>query len=193
MIGAVYLDWGHVGQPRRPNVTGATSDELIEVFEVARYMAAIVRRCYELDVFVQVDANGAYSERQRRAVDFAARFAGPVVYAACHLNMFVPPVPQRVGFFYDARSSRGADIADHLVSAFHGVEYANTIRAIKAKPDDWTKNALYCIRGIYDGGANIGGITLEPLGLNGRPVPTPDVLADVGRRIADGFAAHLTS
>ena len=196
MIGAVYFDWGHLGQPRFPNATGAKhaapTGELIEAHEIPIYLCAAVRRCYDLGIFVQVDAAGSYLERQRRAVAFANAYTGSVVYAAAHLNMFPGgPVGQRVGFFHDARSANGAKLAADLVGAFSDVDYADRIRAYPCKSNDWTKNALYCIRDIYTGPANVAGVTLEPLGLNGTPEPTAELLIDVGHRIADGIAAYF--
>jgi hypothetical protein len=193
MIGAVYLDWGHLGQPPRQNAPGGQFDDLIEAVEIGAYLSAIVRACYRRHIFVMVDGFGVYESRQARAVQFAKGYPGRVVYGACHLNIFPGEIRQRVGFFYDARSSGGARVAAAMAAAFYDAPYANVKRAIPCSPDDWTKNALYCIRGIYDGPANIAGCTLEPVGLNGTPKPTPDMLADVGERIADGLAAYFGS
>ena len=195
MIGAVYLDWGHLGQPPRPNSPGGQFEDLTEAIEIGAYLTAIVRACYLRKIFVMVDGFGVYESRQRRGIQFAKGYGGKVVYAACHLNMFPgdTTIRQRVGFFYDARSGSGSRVAADLAAAFQDAPYASVKRAIPCTSDDWTRNALYCIREIYAGPDNIAGVTLEPLGLNGDPKPTPDMLADVGERIADGLAAYFGS
>ena len=92
--------------------------------------------------------------------------------------------------FYDARSGSGPALAKAIavkLGAFP--ELSGGCRAIAALPDNWTKNALYTIKGV-----RAVAICAEPAFIDTpahRPLFTASGMRRIGEAMAEGIAQYI--
>lgn len=136
-----------------------------------------------------VEEEGWYSERHIRACTAAQKYNKPTAYVACHLNA---GGGDYAALFYDARSQNGKLLASSIAASLGEADLPGINRVVvkSAIPDDWTRNALYTIKGIYAGPANISGVCFEPLFIDNeehQKLLTPEGLAWIGMALSRGI------
>ena len=151
----VILDRQHSGQINRLTSIGAVADidgdgeksiHEAEAFYTGYLSMSIELNLRQNDIHVIPISDGSYQERHSRVNDYAARYTGPVVYIALHLNAGGGDYG---AMFYDHRSGAGADLSDHIAEAMEAnLPEIRTVKKIPASPADWTKNAYYTIKGV---------------------------------------------
>lgn len=149
----VYIDRQHAGKPNSLRDLGASRDLDGDGRITAAEQEAIwtARIAIELEIHlrdrgieVMPISDGIYSARHKRVNAYQAHHPGPSVYLAMHLNAGGGDYG---AWFYDHRSSQGAELADSLCSAL-GPIIEIPQKAIAAQRSDWTKNAFNTIRGV---------------------------------------------
>ena len=183
----VILDRQH-GQkaPGRPFDPGATFGTLRETDLAAAYVDAAAAILREHGHDVELLSHGPYEDRHDAAVALARRHGGRVAYVAAHVNA-------GGGTYalveYDARSIRGAQLADVVAGELRCLPgiLASRTRGLSAG-----ERGFVCIDGIYAGPAGLSAVLFEP-GFIDAPAHaslwTPDGLARVGRALAMGLDA----
>lgn len=107
MLIALSID--HAGKPNHPADRGAVAaDGTTEVDLTRRYVAAADRELRRLGHDCIVLSDGAYADRWKRADSYRAD-----VYVACHVDA---GGGDRGTVYYDARSKRGAALAEAVAS-----------------------------------------------------------------------------
>lgn len=182
------LDIQHAGRPSRPGDLGAQGRE---VPLVRRYVEQARLHLETLGVEVLVLEQGEYAERHRYACDLVrAQQPDRAAYVACHLNAGGGDYGLVVR---DHRSRMGAELAEVLVRHLEG-ELVPPLSRVRAS---WTSDAAApfprawgCIRGIYQGPAQLAGVLAEPCFLD--RVEHQVLLEDAGLdRIGRGLAVGL--
>lgn len=183
----IILDRQHVGQIRRLQSLGASfvDDDGVrhyESTETGLYIHEIELECRRQGYDVIVLSDGSYSERHGRVNEYANEYNGLTLYFACHINA---GGSGRYGVaFYDWRSSAGKRLSRHLATECSaiGIDW----KIIECRPDDWTKNAFYTIKGV----APVA-ICLEPYFID-NPRHREIMMSDDGRkRFAVQFVTAL--
>jgi hypothetical protein len=151
----VFIDRQHSGQPKRIHSRGAAKDingdgEITNDEQEAHWTGFISlileQRLLQMGHKVIPISDGSYAERHARVNEYASMFDEPMVYLAMHLNA---GGGHYGSFFYDCRSSAGKDLADHLCDGMRStIKSIKSFKSIQCKPDDWTKNAFYTIKGV---------------------------------------------
>ena len=151
----VILDRQHSGQINRLNSIGAIADVDGDgeesIHEAEAFWTGYLSLALELElrqdgIHVIPISDGSYPERHARVNEYAARYSGPVVYIALHLNAGGGDYG---AMFYDHRSAAGADLADNIAEAMEkNLSEIRVVKKIPASPSDWTKNAYYTIKGV---------------------------------------------
>lgn len=151
----VILDRQHSGQINRLDSLGAVADldgsgeasiHEAEAFWTGYLSMSIELNLRQNDIHVIPISDGSYPERHSRVNEYAARYSGPVVYIALHLNAGGGDYG---AMFYDHRSGAGADLSDHIAEAMEAnLPEIRTVKKIPCSPADWTKNAYYTIKGV---------------------------------------------
>lgn len=189
----VILDRQHSGQINRLTSIGAVADidgdgeksiHEAEAFWTGYLSMSIELNLRQNDIHVIPISDGSYQERHSRVNDYAARYTGPVVYLALHLNAGLGDYG---AMFYDHRSAAGADLSDHIAEAMEAnLPEIRTVKKIPASPADWTKNAYYTIKGV---GRPVA-ICSEPLFIDceqHQQLLTQDGIQRVGFAMAQGI------
>ena len=118
----VILDRQHSGQINHLNSIGAVADldgdgeksiHEAEAFWTGYLSMSIELNLRQNDIHVIPISDGSYPERHSRVNEYAARYTGPVVYIALHLNAGGGDYG---AMFYDHRSGAGADLADNIAA-----------------------------------------------------------------------------
>lgn len=147
----VFLDHQHNGQQKNWKSCGAVSPEGIqEIWCTEKYIHHAKWRLKKHGIEVCVLSDGLYWERHERVNRYATTDPN-CVYIACHVNAGGKNANYTAAF-YDHRSSKGEILAkcinDRLQMRIPQFSNPRDTREIKAEPDNWTKNALYCIKGV---------------------------------------------
>jgi N-acetylmuramoyl-L-alanine amidase len=186
----VILDRQHCGQQNRWKSCGAVSPEGIqEIWLTDKYIHHCEWRLRSLGIDVVVISDGRYSERHERA-NIYAQTDPNTVFIACHINAGGGDYSAA---FYDHRSSKGESLArcinDRLNARVEQFQNPRKTREVKAEPDNWTKNALYCIKGV----APVA-ICWEPFFIdcdNHKSLMTEEGLQVLGQCLADGIKTYF--
>lgn len=151
----VIIDRQHAGQIRHLDSIGAVADVdgngTAEIHEAEAIWTGYLSLSLELHlrtagVKVMPISDGSYPERHARANDYAARYSGPCIYLAMHLNA---GGGNYGAMFYDHRSAAGADLADYIAASMeYELTEIDTVKKIPCSGSDWTKNAYYTIKGV---------------------------------------------
>ena len=183
----VFLDRQHVGKPNNWDDVGAVSPtDITEVWLTQQYIQHAEWRLRDLGVDVCVLSDGTYSERHER-VNTYARGHDKSVYIACHINAGGGTY---CATFYDYRSVKGESLAECINRKMGQRCQIENTKALKAKPDDWTKNAYYTIKGVGQPVA----VCFEPFFIDSdvhTHLLTQDGLKAVGLGLADGIKLYL--
>ena len=99
-----------------------------------------------LGVDVMPISDGTYSERHARVNEYAAMYPNrKTVYLAMHLNA---GGGMYAAFFYHHASTQGHELAKQLCLEMRAAGFVKSAKPIECKPNNWTKNAFYTIRGL---------------------------------------------
>ena len=144
----VFIDRQHAGQIHRIEARGASRDTdgdgqitaaEREAIWTGRIAIELEIQLLDMGFHVLPISDGSYSERHARVNDYATKHPGPWVYLAMHLNAG--------GGNYG--SSQGPELAKIMARHLEErVPELNSARGISSNPDDWTKNAFYCIKNV---------------------------------------------
>lgn len=151
------LDRQHLGKPSKPGDHGAVHGALRETDLTDAYIAAAADALRRHGHTVEVLVEGEYGTRHHRAREIA-RGAPKTrcAYVACHVNAG----GGTYGLVeYDARSTRGAQLADELA---HGLRALPGVTTSRTKGLGAGERGWVCIDGIYAGPANLAGVIFEP-------------------------------
>jgi N-acetylmuramoyl-L-alanine amidase len=184
----VFLDRQHRGKPGRWNDEGAKNAEMTETYLTSQYIFHAENHLIMHGIDVIVLTDGHYSERHARVNEYVD--TGLSVYIACHINAGGGDYGAS---FYDYRSTAGSKLA-HLIdlSLANLCPELRTVKRIECRPDDWTKNAYYTIKGV----ARPVAICFEPLFIDCKdhePLTTPEGIRRVGVALAEGITNYLKS
>ena len=151
----VFIDRQHAGKPGRVDDRGAARDingdgeisaDEREAIWTARISIELEVKLIDMGIKVMPISDGRYADRHQRVNAYANQMEAPHVYLAMHLNS---GGGKYGSFFYDYRSANGLRLARQMSTQLElAVDELETCKAIKASPDDWTKNAWYTIRGV---------------------------------------------
>ena len=195
----VFIDRQHSGNPRRLRSLGASSDANDDGVTEIHEMEAIWTARYGIEVEIGLRmagidvipiSDGTYYQRHQRVNSYVEQHPtkGPFVYLALHCNA-AGPRAKYGAFFWDYRSQHGKLLAEYMAKSLQDrVGPIQTGRAIKAQPEGWTKNALYCIKGVS---VPIG-ICCEPLFLDSihhKRLLSQGGMVSIGKAIAAGIIA----
>lgn len=194
----IFLDRQHTGQINRIDHTGAARDidgdgkiavNEMEAFYTPYYLLSAEIRLRELGYKTIFLSDGSYAERHDRCNKYQAKYGGEAIYIAAHLNAGAGGGTGYGSMFYDHRSTKGASLAKHISEYTAAVlpELRGDCRAIAAKPDNWTKNAFYTIKGV-----KAYAICAEPAFIDS-PAHRPLFNATGMRRIGDCIANGIHS
>ena len=195
----VIFDRQHYGKPNRNDMgAGADLDQdgKIEIHEqeasltpfyiegAREWLAAQGHTSVILD-------SGWYSSRHEEAVAIARKLTCPVAYIACHLNA---GGGSYASSFYDARSSGGKALAEHVTAAMSEASFPGVSKVIHraAESTGTWRHAYNTIKGIYAGPANLSGLCFEPLFMDHtehQKLLTEKGLQEIGRALARGCLA----
>ena len=206
----LILDVQHIGRRARTDrgvvwPQGSTRHEDFEAARVLHYVAAATRRAFARGVPCLVLTHGSYPARHAGVATFA-REAAPGggagvtwLYAACHLNVFLPQGGGRFGLVaHDARSSLGGRFAQAVAQALRDGPYKERpdvrVRGIgpAQAQEPWQRNVLSTYAGIWQAPSNVAGICYEPAHIDDAALALdPEGLASLGHALVDGaLAAH---
>lgn len=199
------LDIQHTGRASRPGDMGAGADldhdgqvepDEREVAIVRAYVDVARARLEGMGIEVLVLDQGEYSERHARAA--AAAEARPrrdrAAYVACHLNAGQGDYGL---VLYDHRSTGGRRLAESVAWEL-GAQLRPPLRRVVTS---WTgaptqsppyPRAWACLRGIYDGPAELVGVLVEPAFVD-RPDHAPLTTGDGPRRIGEALALGVSA
>lgn len=183
----VVLDRQHTGKLSNTGDTGGHSvlSGLSEAHMVHKYLMAAEWELRSKGVAVVPVSDGDYSDRHVRAKLHGMRFSR-AIYVACHLNAGDGDYG---AVFHDHRSQMGVGVASFLARELHNsCPELDGTKVIPAKPGDWTANAYYTIRGVYNG--KPCGICYEPAfmdHLEHTPLLTDEGLVRIGMSLAKGI------
>ncbi len=184
----IFLDRQHLGKPNRWNDEGAAKAGMTETYLTSQYIFHAENHLRFKGFDVCVLSDGWYKDRHRRVNDYCANVNGKCVYVACHINA---GGGSYAASFYDHRSASGKSLAHSInVRLLNACPELQTAKAIESKPDDWTKNAYYTIKGI---GKPVS-ICFEPLFIDclaHEPLTLPDGIKRVGIALAEGIQYYL--
>jgi hypothetical protein len=151
----VFIDRQHAGQAHRINARGAAvdinGDGKITKDEQEAHWTGYISLMLEMQLLkmgykVIPISDGKYSERHARVNEYASMFNEPTVYLAMHLNA---GGGHYGAMFYDHRSSTGKQLAESICNGLKtSIKSIREFKAIDCKPDNWTKNAFYTIKGV---------------------------------------------
>lgn len=157
-------DIQHLGKPGKHDV-GAVRGDLQEASLAQVVHCGVVAEAAELGITTLGAGVGWYSERHVRVNEFAK--ASPRVrfgYIAHHINASgAETIDPYSTFGYDARSSGGKRLAEAIAQAVREAFPSRRVIARACVPDNWTKNMLNTIKGIYAGPSNVSAVCSEPL------------------------------
>lgn len=148
----VFIDRQHAGKPDRINDRGASIDldgdntperEALITGEIAIKLEKILML---LGIDVMPISDGKYSARHQRVNEYAAMYPNrKTVYLALHLNAGGGSYG---AFFHHHASASGEKLAKQMCAEMVANGIVQDCKAIHARPNDWTKNAFYTIRGV---------------------------------------------
>lgn len=175
---------GHKGRPSKPFDVGAARGSLNEVNcnEIVVQAASRAARTHQR--FAAFESHHTeYLECQNWAVR-----NGADVYLALHLNAHADKSVSGGKFFYHPETASGDRLAEILAerTAAWGRKWLKRdykTQAIRSSPNDWTKNAYYCIKKF---GRSVKGVAVcgEPLFISNptdrRKLCRPQPLAELG-------------
>jgi len=148
----VFIDRQHAGQINKLKTRGATYDvdgdgvldrEALITGEIAIKLEKILLL---LGIDVMPISDGKYSERHQRVNEYAAMYPNrKTIYLAMHLNAGGGSYG---AFFHHYASASGEKLAKQMCAEMIGNDIVKTCKAIEARPNDWTKNAFYTIKGV---------------------------------------------
>jgi len=191
MSNIVFLDRQHVGNPRNFKSQGASHNGAIEAHLTGLYLHYAEWKLRELGIDVVTISDGTYEERHKRVNDYSKGF-NKAVYIAAHVNA---GGGEYCASFYDYRSANGLTLANainHFMSRWIENIFSSpsSTKAIAASPNDWTKNAYYCIKGI---GAPVS-ICFEPFFIDSPAhidLLSEDGLETIGIALAHGIKKYF--
>jgi len=151
----VFIDRQHAGKPSKIDDRGASvdingdgdiaSDEL-EAHWTGYISLMLEMRLVNMGYKVIPLCDGSYASRHARVNDYASRYDEPMVYLAMHLNAGGGSYG---AFFHDHRSTAGKELANALCDGMRSsIKTIREFKTIECKPDNWTKNAFYTIKGV---------------------------------------------
>ena len=152
----IYIDRQHAGKPKKIQDRGASSDlnqdgrignDELEAIWTARIGIELEILLLDMGYNVIPISDGSYSDRHKR-VNLYSNIAPSIkqVYLAMHLNAGGGDYGS---FFHYFGSEEGKSLAENMSEALQAeCEELSKVKAIPAKPDDWTKNAYNTIKGI---------------------------------------------
>ncbi len=151
----VFIDRQHAGQAHRINARGAAvdinGDGKITKDEQEAHWTGYISLMLEMQLLkmgykVIPISDGKYSERHARVNEYASMFDVPSIYLAMHLNA---GGGHYGAMFYDHRSSTGKQLAESICNGLKtSIKSIREFKAIDCRPNDWTKNAFYTIKGV---------------------------------------------
>ena len=163
----IGLDIQHLGRVRRPGDYGAAVDldgdghaDLLEAVLTPRIALGALEYLQQMGHRVYIFGDGSYKERHARADSYRLD-----VYLALHLNagggdygafFYHPESPPQNG---EALSKTIAGAWSNAGTHLLGEDFS--VKSICSKPTDWTKNALYTIKGLGRSAFPVG-ICCEP-------------------------------
>jgi len=188
------LDIQHGLAPGKPDSKGAKAPTGQWERDLTRHYA--ITAATELlaagwDVEVWPHRPTTYAERHAEVLRLAGARLGRTVYVACHFDS----APWSYGAaYYDGRSKRGHELAEHLADALGQLPELSSGRAVPswraARPgepttDDglhWTSRTQACIAGAWSPADAVEAVTLEPACLGqARHQPLWSTLEGLGR------------
>jgi N-acetylmuramoyl-L-alanine amidase len=149
----VFIDRQHAGKPNKLADRGATYDidgdssperEAMITGHIALELEKILML---FGHSVMPISDGTYADRHKRVNEYAAMYPDQkCVYLAMHLNAGGGSYG---AFFHHHASTSGELLAKYMAQTLElaGLGIEDT-RVLAARPNDWTKNAFYTIRGI---------------------------------------------
>ena len=197
-MGLVIIDVQHGCQHGHMGSKGAYGKGHHERDLTQAYAEAIRFTLLELkhEVVMYPQRISSYADRHKDA-NTLAKYHAPskAVYLACHLNAWdgQGDEPDYSLSMYDERSSNGKRLARSVASSLINTSVGKS-SVWACRSDDWTKNALATINGIYSGPSNISGLCLEPAFINidaHEYIHTLQGLQEVGTQIAMGVHDYL--
>lgn len=148
----VFIDRQHAGKPDKLADRGAAVDldgdatperEAIITGKIAIELEKIL---IMLGVDVMPISDGTYHDRHKRVNEYANMYPlRKMVYLAMHLNA---GGGDYAAYFYHHASTQGHELAKQLCLGMRNAGYVQKARPIEARPNNWTKNAFYTIRGV---------------------------------------------
>ena len=191
----VFLDRQHTGQNRRRSATGASRDldgdgritaAETEALWTPYYLLAAEKKLRDYGYDVIPLSDGSYIERHSRANGYL-KFGELSVYLAGHLNAGAGTRSGYGSMFWDHRSAHGEMLASQICIQLSEqiTELRQEVRTFAARPDDWTKNAYYTIKGVRS-----VAVCSEPAFIDSsqhRPLFTIAGMEKIGYAIADGI------
>lgn len=148
----VFIDRQHAGKPNKLADRGAAVDidgdttpdrEAIITGQISIELEKILML---LGVDVMPISDGTYNERHARVNEYAAMYPNrKTVYLAMHLNA---GGGDYAAFFYHHASTQGHELAKQLCLEMRAAGFVKNAKPIECKPNNWTKNAFYTIRGV---------------------------------------------
>jgi len=185
----VFLDRQHLGNPSNWASKGAQNGDDVEAYLTSRYIHYAEWRLRQLGFDVCVISDGTYPDRHDRVNEYAQNTQS--VYVACHINAGGGGY---CSVFYDHRSIKGQILSQCINSQMsRWIEVftdPSTTKSIACKPDDWTKNAYYCIKGV---GKPVA-ICFEPFFIDTpahKSLCTEEGLQLVGLSLANGIKKYF--
>lgn len=138
--------------------------------------------------------SGSYYHRQQEANQMARDAKGEkVLYLALHVNAGGGTYALAM---HDRRSRAGRAAAEAMAAAMEPLEGISRSKVIGCDDIGWTRRAYYCIKGIYQGPANISGVLLEPFFIDSKGgahdrYRTSKGLASLGAAVGQAAADYL--
>jgi N-acetylmuramoyl-L-alanine amidase len=149
MSNIVFLDRQHLGNPKNFDSQGAAYNGAIEAHLTSLYLHFAEWKLREMGITVVLISDGTYEERHKRVNEYSRGY-DKAVYISAHINA---GKGDYCASFYDYRSSKGLTLAssiNHFMARWMENIFCSPskTKAIPANPNDWTKNAYYCIKGV---------------------------------------------
>ena len=184
----VFLDRQHHGKPNRWDDCGATNDGVHETWLTAQYIHHCEWKLREAGISVCVLSDGWYKDRHKRVNEYSQGHEKSI-YVSCHVNAGSGDYGS---VFYDHRSTRGRDLAQHINGRLHQWcdPLHNKTKSIASNPDDWTVNAYNTIKGV---GRSVA-VCFEPFFIDcneHKTLMTSSGLELVGLSLAVGIKSFL--
>tara|TARA_Y100001938_G_C8048400_1_gene410238 strand:- start:176 stop:790 length:615 start_codon:yes stop_codon:yes gene_type:complete len=190
----IALDRQHVGQIGRyitsvgahKDIDGDGKKQIHEAEAIwtARYSLSTEIYLRELGHYVIPLSDGTYKERAQRFNEYHAKMGGIAIYLALHANAGGGSYGC---WFYHHASKKGPELANSIADAMLEIVPEISHQRVKpARPDDWTRNALYTIKHV---GAPIA-ICCEPFFMDNadhKKIINKRGMNDIGLAIAKGL------